>query len=139
MFSAQDELEIQKRLSEITQDVKILLFVSTLNCETCPETEALLRALEKLSDWLHLEVLNPYVDREQAERYQVDKVPAIIIEGDRDYGIRYFGIPGGYEFAGLLEDIISVGKRDSGLSEASREKILEISEPLNIKVFVTPG
>lgn len=138
MFDPQDEIEIKKRLSQMTDDVKIVLFVETFDCQGCPETEALVRGLSGLSDRLKLEAYNPQIDREKAAYYNVSRVPAIILEGDRDYGIRYFGTPGGYEFASLLEDIVAVGKRESGLSEASKQKIRALSEPLNLKVFVTP-
>ena len=139
MFTSEDEIEIKKRLEEVENNVKLILFSQSLNCESCPETDRLLRALSALSDKLTLEILNLHVDREKAEQYKVTRTPALILEGERDYGIRFFGMPGGYEFASLLEDIISVGKRSSGLSDASREKVRAVTEPLNIKVFVTPG
>ncbi len=139
MFTPEDEIEIKKRLEEIENNVKLVLFTQSLNCESCPETEILLRELSALSDKLSLEILNPHVDREKAEQYKVTLTPALILEGERDYGIRFFGMPGGYEFASLLEDVIAVGKRSSGLSEVSREKLQAVTEPLNIKVFVTPG
>lgn len=138
LFTAEEEQEIKKRLSEITNDVKLVLFTQTFNCDTCVETEALMRAVCELSERLKLEILNPHVNRERAEQYKVERVPALIVEGDRDYGIRYFGAPGGYEFASLLEDLVAVGKRESGLSEASKEKIRALTEPLHLKVFVTP-
>jgi len=123
----------------MTHDVRLVLFAQTFNCEGCPETENILKDLAELSDRLKLEIYNPMIDREKAAQYGVTRVPAIIIEGDRDYGIRYYGVPGGYEFAGLLEDITSVGLRKSGLSEASIQQIQNLAEPLNLKVFVTPG
>ena len=139
MFDPQDEAEITKRLSEMTHDVRVILFTQTLNCETCPETEQLLKALAVLSDKIKLEILNPLIDRDQATNYNISRVPAIILEGEKDYGIRFFGIPGGYEFASLLEGLVAVGKRQSGLSETSKELIAKLTEPLNLKVFVTPG
>lgn len=139
MFTVHDEIEIKKRLEEVQDNVKLILFTQSLNCETCPETETLLRALATLSEKLTLEVYNLHVDREKAEQYKVTRVPALILEGERDYGIRFLGMPGGYEFASLLEDLIAIGKRTSGLSEASREKIRAVTEPVNLKVFVTPG
>jgi glutaredoxin-like protein len=138
LFDPEDEKEIRKRLSQITQKVKVILFTQTLNCETCPDTEQLLKAVKELSDQIELEILNLQVDRDRAAQYGITKVPAVVIEGDRDYGIRYYGIPGGYEFASLLEDLVAIGKRESGLSEASKEKIRALTEPLNLKVFVTP-
>ncbi len=138
MFNPDDELEIKKRLAEITSDVKLVLFTQAFNCDTCPETEALLKALAGLSDRIQLEILNPQIDRDQAQRYQITLVPTIVVEGDRDYGIRYLGAPAGYEFACLLEDIVAVGMRESGLSETSKEKVRSLTEALNLKVFVTP-
>lgn len=138
MFQPEEEVEIKKRLAEIQHDVKLILFTQTLNCESCPETEALIKAVAELSEHLILEIYNPQVDREKAATFGVIRVPALIIEGDRDYGIRYYGIPAGYEFASLLEDIVAVGKRESGLSESSKEKVRGLTDPVNIKVFVTP-
>jgi len=47
-----------------------------------------------------------------AEKYGIDKIPAIAIlrGGDepKDYGIRFYGIPSGYEFTSLIEDIMMV-------------------------------
>jgi glutaredoxin-like protein len=139
LFTPEDEIEIKKRLEEVENDVKLILFSQSLNCESCPETETLLRELSGLSDKLKFEVLNPQLDRDRSEQYKITRVPTLILEGDRDYGIRYMGMPGGYEFASLLEDISSVGKRSSGLSEESRTKLQAVTEPLNLKVFVTPG
>jgi glutaredoxin-like protein len=138
LFNPEDEKEIKNRLAEISNDVKLLLFTQSLNCETCPETERLVRALAELSDRLKLEILNLHIDRETVEKYGITRTPALVIEGDRDYGIRYYGIPAGYEFAALLEDVVAVGKRESGLSEISRQKIMALTQPLNLKVFVTP-
>jgi alkyl hydroperoxide reductase subunit AhpF len=139
MFSPQDEQEIKERLAPITQDVRLLLFTRSLDCETCPETESLLKELSGLSERIKLEILNPFVDRDRAEQYGVTEVPTLILEGDRDYGIRYLGMPGGYEFASLLEDVVAIGKRESGLSEGSKELVRTLTEPLDLKVFVTPG
>lgn len=138
MFDPQDEIEIKKRLSEVQQEVKLTLFTQSLNCETCPEAETLVRDLAGLSTSLKLDVCNPHIDREKADQYGITRVPSLVIEGDRDYGIRYLGVPGGYEFAAILEDIIAISKRDSGLSQESREKIRLLDQPLDIKVFVTP-
>lgn len=149
MFSPQDELEIKNRLSEVEHDVKLILFANparkiillsgAANDEASEETEKLIRALADLSEKLKLEVYDPQATPEQLRKYNVTEIPTLILEGDRDYGIRYMGTPNGYEFASLLEDIVAVGKRDSGLTEESRKLVQMIAEPVDLKVFVTPG
>ena len=149
MFSPQDEVEIKKRLSDIVHDVKMILFANPsrriillsgdAGDEASKETEILVRALAGLSDKLKLEVHDPQANPELAQKYGVADFPALILEGERDYGIRYLGTPGGYEFASLLEDLVAIGKRESGLSEESRKLIQTLTEPVDLKVFVTPG
>lgn len=149
MFSPQEELEIRSRLSEIVHDVKMVLFANpsrriillsgATGDEASEETEKLVRAVAELSGKLKLEVHDPQANPELMQQYGVTEVPALILEGDRDYGIRYLGTPGGYEFASLLEDLVAIGKRASGLSDESRALVQTLVEPLDLKVFVTPG
>jgi glutaredoxin-like protein len=59
-------------------------------------------------------------------------------EQSRDYGIRYFGIPSGYEFSSLIEDIMMVSSGQSGLSAATKEVLANLEKPVHLQVFVTP-
>jgi glutaredoxin-like protein len=58
--------------------------------------------------------------------------------GERDYGIRFYGIPSGYEFSSIIEDIVDVSRGDSGLQPATREALAAVSEPVHFQVFITP-
>ncbi len=124
--------------------VSILFFSSrSQNCEYCEQTQQLLEEVVALSDLLSLEVLDLEDDALQAKTYQVDKVPGIVLAGRKDdaivdYGIRFFGIPVGSEFTTLIHDILLVSKRDSGLSQDTRNYLRQLTEPVNLQVFVTP-
>mgnify|MGYP003350859427 CR=1 FL=1 len=48
-----------------------------------------------------------------------------------------FGMPGGYEFATLLETIKMVSTGDSGLSEETKTRIKSLAGNVHIQVFVT--
>jgi glutaredoxin-like protein len=126
---------IQRFGNELVEPVKIILFTQNINCEYCPETEQLLRELAETSEKIQLEVKNFAVDKLEVQKYKIDKVPAILVGNER---IRYFGIPAGYEFAALIEDIVEVSRKSSFLSTSSQEKIRSLKVPINIKVFVTP-
>ncbi len=134
----EDAAEIRERLKEMVQPVKLLHFTQELNLEYGREARQLLQDLTDLSDKLSLEVLNFLLDKEKAAEYGVDKVPATIVRNGKDYGIRFYGLPAGYEFSTLLDAILSVSRGDSGLSEESKEKLKQVSQPLHLEVFVTP-
>lgn len=126
--------------SKLTGQVKILLFSQSLECEYCKPTEEILTELAELSPKVSLEIRNLQIDAEDAKTFGIDKVPAIIPmgEGDKDFGMRFFGIPSGYEFSSLLSGIIDVSQGKSDLPRELVDKIAEIKSPVDIKVFVTP-
>ena len=98
----------------------------------------LVEELAGLSDNLRAEVYNYLLDKERVAEYGIDKVPATVIRNGKDYGIRFYGIPAGYEFSTILDTIVAVSKGDSGLKPESREKLATITEPMHLEVFVTP-
>ncbi|WP_448594906.1 protein disulfide oxidoreductase [Thermoflexus hugenholtzii] len=138
LLDARTREEVRRLLADLSHPVRLRVFIQHTDCVYCRETRQLVEEVAALSDRISLEVHNRITDREVAERYGIDKVPALVIEGDQDYGIRYFGIPSGYEFGSLIEDIRMVGARDSGLSPASRQRLARIQTPVHIQVFVTP-
>lgn len=138
LIGEEDAREIRERLKEMTNPVKLVHFTQELNIEYGRETRELLKDVTALSDQLSLEVYDFLLDKEKVAEYQVDKVPATVVRNDKDYGIRFYGIPAGYEFSSLLDAILSVSKGDSGLGAKSKEKLSQVTQPLHLEVFVTP-
>ncbi len=142
--------EVREQLKEMVNPVKLVHFTQVLNLEYGAETRQLLEEVTALSPKLSLEVYDFTLDKEKVAEYRIDKVPATAIRGIPeeeqqaaingafDYGIRYYGFPAGYEFSSLLEAIVDVSKRDSGLSPKSREELKAVTAPLHLEVFVTP-
>jgi|SRR5581483_908124 glutaredoxin-like protein len=137
-LKAKDRQALEQEFQTLTQPVKLILFTQELNCEMCRETKNLLQEVAALSDKLTLEVYNVHTDKERAQGFGVDKTPAIVVMNGKDYGIRHFGIPAGYEFASLIEDIRMVSQGDSGLQPATKAALQKINKPLHFQVFVTP-
>ena len=138
LLKDEDKKFISDEFKKLQEEVKITLFTQKLECQYCDQTHKLLEELTNLSDKLNLQVFNFTTDKEKAQAYGVDKIPATIIEGPKDYGIRFYGIPSGYEFTSLLEAISMVSTRDSGLSADSRKRIRTVNKPVHIQVFITP-
>jgi alkyl hydroperoxide reductase subunit AhpF len=134
----EDAIEIRKRLAGMVQPVKLIHFTQELNLEYGREAKQILEDLAGLSDKLTVEVHNFMLEKDSAAEYGVDKVPATIVRGIKDFGIRFYGLPAGYEFSNLLDAILAVSLGDSGLKAESKEKLAQVASPLHLEVFVTP-
>ncbi len=140
MINEKDKQAIADRLSKLTGAVKLVVFTQEMECQYCKETHELVEEVAGLADKVSFEVRDFVADEAEAKKLGLDKIPAIAVlgEGDKDYGIRLYGIPAGYEFMSLLESIEIVSSGESGLSAAGKEKIKELNKPVNLQVFVTP-
>lgn len=130
--------EVREQLAELENEVSLLLFTRQEDCQFCEETRQLLREVTDLSEMLDLEVRDIEESKEVAEHYQIDKVPALVVQAEQDHGIRFYGIPSGYEFGTLLEIVRLVSQDDPELSEGQREKLAALEHPVHLQVFVTP-
>lgn len=97
----------------------------------------LVQELGALSDKVCVEVYDFVKDAPIAEKYGVDKVPAIAVVGEKDYGLRFYGFPYGYEFQTLINDLIAVSRGSTDLSEEIKKRLGEVKRPVHIQVFVT--
>jgi glutaredoxin-like protein len=132
---------IRDRLAKLPGPVTLELFTQEFECEYCRQTRELAEEVAGLSDGkVAVKVYDLVRDKAEADRMGIDKIPAIAVLGAKgeDYGIRFFGVPAGYEFSSLLESLEMVAKGDSGLSPATREKLKALTSPLSMQVFVTP-
>ncbi len=107
-------------------------------CMYCKETGELLQEVAALSDKIKIQVLDFVKDEDKAKQQGVDKIPAIVIQGPQSSGMKFYGIPSGYEFSTLIEDIVAASRGDSGLAEKTKQELAKITEDTHIQVFVTP-
>ena len=138
ILSEKDREAVKKEFEKLTDPVKVTVFSQELGSETCQQTERLVKEVVGLTDKATAEVLNLVLDRERAEAYGVDRVPAVVVEGAKDYGIRFFGIPAGYEFTNLIDAIVVASTGQPALSPETQTALAGLTSPVHIKVFTTP-
>jgi len=124
--------------SKLDGEVKMVMFTQEFECEFCKDTRELVEELTQTSPKLKAVVYDLSKDKEKAKEYNVDKIPAIALVGKRDYGVRFYGIPSGYEFIALVEDIVDVSTGKTKLSPQTKEKLQKINKAIHIQVFTTP-
>jgi glutaredoxin-like protein len=142
LIGERDRKILRQEFQHLSEPVKLVVFTQEMECQYCRETRQIAEELAELSDKLSVEVHDFLADQESVRAYQVDKIPAIALvragKQPKDYGIRYYGIPSGYEFSSLVEDILMVSSGESGLSQETKEVVANIRVPVHIQVFVTP-
>lgn len=139
LLQEKDREYLRGEFAKLTEPVKLILFSEEEGCASCADTRQLLEETAELGEKIELEVYDMRSDSGKAEEYGVNRAPTVIVEGDRDFGIRFIGIPSGYEYSSLIEDIIDVGTGKTELSDATRGALSELDEPVHIQVFVTPS
>jgi alkyl hydroperoxide reductase subunit AhpF len=131
--------QLKDEFKGLENPVRLAVFSQAL---ADPESEQVRRLVEEvaaLDPKLTAESYNYVLDREKSESLGIQRIPAIAVLGaTKDYGIRLYGLPSGYEFGSLVDAILDVSKGDSGLGEETRSALKEVDRPIHIQVFSTP-
>lgn len=139
LLKDEDREFLIEEFGKLDRPVKLVMFTQEFECQYCAETRQISEEVAGLSDKVSLEVYDFIEDEALADQYGVDKIPALIVmEEEKDYGIRYYGIPAGYEFSSLVEDIKMIGSGQSGLAAETKKWLDGLDKPLHLQVFVTP-
>jgi glutaredoxin-like protein len=138
IIKKKDREQIQTHFEALANPVTLVFFTQETECQFCRETRKILTELSELSRKINLEVYDFEKDTQKVSWYTIDKIPATAVVGEKDYGIRFFGMPSGYEFTPLILDILAVSRSSSTLQPETQEKIKKIDKHVHIQVFTTP-
>jgi glutaredoxin-like protein len=138
LLNAEIREQVKQQLADLAGAVRLVMFTQEYECDYCAETHQLVEEISELSDHLTAEIFDFVADEDKAQELGVDKIPAVAVIGEDDYGIRFYGIPSGYEFTSLLEAIQIAAAGQPGLSEETVDFLSSLNEPVHMQVFVTP-
>ena len=139
VFRPEDEIQIRELLDALERPVDLLVahgpeetpLPGAGDLDFGAETQRIVEALAALSDTVTCRVED---EPDGFERYPG---VAVLPEGE-DVGIRYYGLPWGYELGSLIGAVVEAGKRESSLAPESLEALAGLDRDLAIDVFVTP-
>jgi alkyl hydroperoxide reductase subunit AhpF len=139
IFRPEDETQVRGLLDALERPVELLV---ALGPEETPlpgardidfgaETQRVVGEVAALSDRVTWRV--------EDEPAGFERYPAVAVlpEGE-DVGIRYYGLPWGYELSSLVGAVLEAGRRESSLAPESLERLAALDQDLAIDVFVTP-
>jgi glutaredoxin-like protein len=129
---------VKDMLADIPSDVKLTVFTDDQHCDYCTEIVQLVNEVAATSDKVTVEQFEIHESKSEAQALNIQRAPAIAITGERDYGLRFYGIPSGYEFSTLLHGIQAASTGDTDLDDQVRSFLDGLNQPVSLQVFVTP-
>jgi len=130
--------QVKQMLGVLTVPVRLAVFTQESGCTYCTENQQIAEEVAALSDKIEVEVYDFVEDEGEAEALNISRTPAIAVIGSEDFGVRFYGVPGGYEFTSLLQAIKSIGTDTVPLEDATISFLRMVTTPIHLQVFVTP-
>jgi glutaredoxin-like protein len=135
----EERLEGPVTLVHFTQKESKLVIPGVVPCAGCRDALQLLEELVVLDGRLSLELHDFAAEAELAQEMGIDHIPATVVRGQGDGDrVRLLGVPSGYEFSTLLEDIFDASAGAPELPAAVSEALEGLEHDVHIQVFVTP-
>ena len=129
---------IGEGLRALANPVTLLYYTPDVASVSTRAERELLEDVASASDRIRLSVLAELWDATREREVGIAPTPAIVVRGETDPGIRYYGAPDGYELGTFLAVIRAVSEGCSGLSEASRAWVRELADARHLEVLVAP-
>jgi len=143
----QDAAFVRNRFAqELQHDVTLEFFAPTTSGLSLPGQDGeiaeyvrqILAEVAALSPKIRLNAHSTVADPQSAKALGIEQTPATAIIGAQDYGVRFYGMPAGYEFATLLDIIIAVSQGTAPVAPQTRDVLARLKDDAHIRVFVTP-
>jgi alkyl hydroperoxide reductase subunit AhpF len=139
IFRPEDEAQVRTLFDGLERPVELLIahgpeetpLPGARDVDFAAETERVVAGLAELSAHVRYRV--------ETEPAGFERYPgvAVLPEG-RDSGVRYYGLPWGYELGSLIGAVLEAGRSASSLKPDSLERLEALDRDLSIDVFVTP-
>jgi alkyl hydroperoxide reductase subunit AhpF len=139
IFRPEDEARVRELFADLVRPIELLVahgpeetpLPGARDIDFAAETERVVRELAELSPSVSVRV------EEQPDGF--DRYPAVSVQPEgRDAGVRYYGLPWGYELSSLIGAVREAGRAESSLSPETLERLAALDRDLAIDVFVTP-
>lgn len=131
--------QLKSEFEALKNPVRLAVFSQQLADPNSEQVRRLVEELGALHEKLSVESYNFVLDKDKAEAMGISRIPAIAVLGaEKDYGIRMYGMPSGYEFGSLIDAILDVSAGETLLQPATKQALAALEKPVHVQVFSTP-
>lgn len=139
IFDEKTKDQLKQVLSQMINPINIHFWTQDIECPTCQINHQFLDEIVSLADKIKLFVHDFVNEKDVAEKYNIDKIPAILITDEKEsiLGIRFFGIPAGYEINSFISACLELSGAKQKIEDDIEKRIKNINKKIHIQVFVT--
>lgn len=142
LLKEKDRLHLFEQLKALVHPVTLVVFSQQFESKACREAREIAHEVAELAEKVEIEVFDYETSDGLAAQFALDKVPALAVvrggDDPKDFGIRFYGAPAGYQFTALIHAVMMVGAGESGLSPELKAWAASVREPVHIQVFASP-
>ena len=131
-------IDIAKTLGDLAGPVTLRYYTSDVESWYSAAERSLLERIARASPKIRLDVHADRWDPEREAAVGIRRTPAIAVAGERDTGIRYYGLPDGYELEIFLGVVRAVSGHPPSLSAESVARLRALPRPVHLEVIVSP-
>ncbi len=139
LFNEKVKQQISGILKNMKDPVTIVYATQEFECPACRDTRSFVEEVGALSDAITVRVYDFVKDREKLSSYHIDKIPAIaLLDRDgADTGVKFYGLPGGYEINSFLQSLLEASGHREPLAGPLAKRIAAVKKDVHIQVFIS--
>jgi len=133
-----DDALMRATLGELPEPVTLVSYTSDVESWYSRAERELLERVAAVSGRITLRILADRWDAKREAAAGIRRTPCLAVLGVTDPGVRYYGLPDGYELETFLGVIRAVAERRSGLATATIARLRALAAPIHLEVFASP-
>lgn len=130
-----ERIERPVKIDYFHQSTSAIIVPGRAPCPTCDETKRVLEQIDSLSDQITLRIYEFVDEPAMAKRRGIEGVPGIVIRGEVNRPLRFYGLPGGVFLNTLAQAILSTSAGTPTPPESVARTLKKLRGKTHLRVF----
>lgn len=136
MIKANTQQIIRESLAGLKQPVRLVLFTSDVNCDTCDAVSELAGAIRGASNKVALERYDMVMDRDKTTEYGIQRVPSLVVQGQGVRAVVFSGAVEGVSLLLLLDSMVMLANGGAWFPEGISATLALLTNPVSVRVIL---
>jgi glutaredoxin-like protein len=132
------ELTSRVRIDYFTQKPSSIFVPGRQDCAYCEDVRVLMEELASLSERISLTTHDIDHEPDAVKAFGIDKVPGIVVRGQTNRPIRYYGVPAGTGFPVFIENLLDAARGTVTLEPKTAQQLRKLKSDVHLQVVTTP-